>query len=354
LIPGIRYFFYERYKDMHLEEQSFDVFQRFYGMEQLLRALELKPGAQILDIGGYPGTFADYIKKALPGVNLVTLDQPQCQRGDYIRGSADALPFAKGSFDVVLSSDTLEHLSASRRVPAIIEMIRASRRWVILGAPFFHPCVELAEKSINALHEKCLANPNPWLKEHIENRLPKKDEALKILEHSGCEVAIFPNGSVVSWYILEAAQILLDTFPYLSPVKPSLSLAFNKYWAKQDDCEPAYRHIILADKTGKLPDQAKSLIKDFPEEESEPVIQKLTSLQEIAEQIAKTALSTFSDQEKAEEILSRGYIGKLEEILSFQKQEMENLQSKLNEKERHLKRLQSSPLFRLLSKLGFF
>lgn len=49
------------------------------------------------------------------------------------RGSADALPFADGSFDGVLSMRFLPHISCDSRRLMLKEMARVSRRWVIFS-----------------------------------------------------------------------------------------------------------------------------------------------------------------------------------------------------------------------------
>ena len=57
-------------------------------------------------------------------------------RVQFSRGSADALPFATGSFDVVLSIRFLPHLSADLRQRMLSEMARVSRRWVIVSLSY--------------------------------------------------------------------------------------------------------------------------------------------------------------------------------------------------------------------------
>jgi ubiquinone/menaquinone biosynthesis C-methylase UbiE len=52
------------------------------------------------------------------------------------RGSADALPFANGSFDAVLSIRFLPHIGAEQRRVMLKEMARVSRRWVFFSNSF--------------------------------------------------------------------------------------------------------------------------------------------------------------------------------------------------------------------------
>ena len=338
---------------MDLRNQSFDVYQRFSAIISLVGSLNLSEKPSILDVGGYPGALADFIKEALPGVRAITLDRPVCPRESYISGSAEALPFAHSSFDAVLSSDTIEHLLPEHRILAVKEMLRVSKRWLVIGAPFKSPCVEFAEEKINALYQKCFKKSHPWLMEHIERRLPDLSMIRKILEESGAGVTVYPNGSVVSWFIIEMVQILLDAFPMLSRFRKNLSQSFNALWAASDDQEPAYRHILVADKTGA----SSVLIPSPPSSVSAPdkdILARLQSLYALADGISGEILSLLSDPAASTQILTTRYIRQMEEILAFQEKEQQRLNKLADEQKRYLDRLNASSLFRLLRKFGLF
>ena len=53
-----------------------------------------------------------------------------------VQASATDLPFADGSFDLVLSSEMLEHLSPGDYGRAISEMSRVTRRYLLLTVPY--------------------------------------------------------------------------------------------------------------------------------------------------------------------------------------------------------------------------
>jgi SAM-dependent methyltransferase len=53
-----------------------------------------------------------------------------------VQASATDLPFADGSFDLVLSSEMLEHLSPDDYRRAISEMSRVTRRYLLLTVPY--------------------------------------------------------------------------------------------------------------------------------------------------------------------------------------------------------------------------
>jgi len=338
---------------MDLKNQSFDVYQRFSALIRLAESLHLSENALILDVGGYPGALADYMNEVLPGAHAITLDRPLCHRESYISGSAEALPFADSSFDAVLSSDTIEHLQPEQRILAVKEMLRVSKKWIVIGAPFKSPCVEFAEEKINALYQKCFKKSHPWLMEHIEHNLPDINFIRKILEESGAGLSVYPNGSVLSWFIMETVQILLDTFPMLSRFRQNLSQRFNALWAGSDDQEPAYRHILLADKTGAsltgIPSQPS--VVSIPDE---VVLKRLESLYALADEISEEIRSLLSDPAAVSQILTTRYIKQMEQVLGFQEEEQQRLNTMVEEQKRYLKRLNASILFRLLRKFGLF
>jgi|GEM_PF-553909 len=331
-----------------LESQSFDVYQRFSAICRIIAALGLEKGAAVLDIGGYPGTLADAFAAIFPDVKCTTLDVPPCDRPGYVVGSATALPFEEKSYDAVIASDTLEHLHCDSRMPAIQEMMRVSRRWVIIGAPFKSKPVEFAEERVNTLYQRCFGKPYSWLAEHIKNVLPEIDAVRGALEGSGASVVIFPNGAVISWFIMETVQILLETFPMLFPVKSSLSLRFSRLWAADDDREPAYRHILVADVTGApIPIAPPAL----PPMDEEAVIKKLRAVDELSHEIAGQILCLLSDSNQTSPILTTRYIRQMEEIIAYQEREQKRLQETTKRQEAYISKLRSSFLFRLFHKL---
>jgi SAM-dependent methyltransferase len=100
----------------------------------------LAPGDLILDVGCAKGFLLHDFRAAIPGVRVAGLDLSAyaVERAmDDVRpfllvGSADALPFADKSFDLVVSINTVHNLEQDRCVLAISEMERVSRRFKYL------------------------------------------------------------------------------------------------------------------------------------------------------------------------------------------------------------------------------
>ena len=100
----------------------------------------LGPGDLILDVGCAKGFLLHDFRAVIPGVHVAGLDVSAyaVERAmDDVRpfvlvGSADALPFADKSFDLVVSINSVHNLERDRCVQAISEMERVSRRFKYL------------------------------------------------------------------------------------------------------------------------------------------------------------------------------------------------------------------------------
>jgi protein-L-isoaspartate(D-aspartate) O-methyltransferase len=111
--------------------------------DAMIAAYGLKPGMRVLDVGSGKGFLLHDFKEAMPGIEVAGIDisnyavehtmgsvKPFCQVG-----SAAKLPWADGSFDLVLSINTLHNLYNYDLHAALKEMQRVSR-----GAKYL--CVE--------------------------------------------------------------------------------------------------------------------------------------------------------------------------------------------------------------------
>jgi len=100
----------------------------------------LAAGDLVLDVGCAKGFLLHDFRAVIPGVHVAGLDLSTyaVERAmDDVRpfvlvGSADRLPFADKSFDLVVSINTVHNLERDRCVLAISEMERVSRRFKYL------------------------------------------------------------------------------------------------------------------------------------------------------------------------------------------------------------------------------
>ena len=102
---------------------------------------EARP-TRVLDVGCGEGFTADFLRNRLPGLRVdgIDLDAGALRMAravdpgfPAVRGSAAALPFASGSYDLVLCNEVLEHVADPRAVLA--ELRRVARSQCVLSVP---------------------------------------------------------------------------------------------------------------------------------------------------------------------------------------------------------------------------
>jgi SAM-dependent methyltransferase len=225
-------------------ELPIDQFQRYLLTSRLVRLLDVPPGGRILDLGGAPGP----IELFLPEYEVVVLDiQGEHPGGRFVIADGGALPFADGTFDAVVSLDTLEHVPTSVRASFLTEARRVSTGAVVLSAPFDTPGVAAAERALLEFISARLSPDFPtavWLQEHVDWGLPKLDEALGGLTGGDWVSEALPSGYLPRWLGTMVAdhELLATGLPDLN----GLHAYYNAYVSPSDARTPSYRHIVAA------------------------------------------------------------------------------------------------------------
>ncbi len=128
---------YEKQVDKSIYE-----FKRYMSKErwcsvwnQLEEIRTLQPKS-VLEIGPGPGLFK--LIAAMIGIKIETLDFDPALVPDHV-GSATDLPFDDGTYDVVCAFQMLEHLPYDASQRAFTEMVRVSRRNIVISLPDARP-----------------------------------------------------------------------------------------------------------------------------------------------------------------------------------------------------------------------
>lgn len=98
---------------------------------QVDEAVQLAP-ARTLEIGPGPGLFKSV--SGLFGLKVETLDPDPELQPDHV-GTATALPFSDGEYDLVCAFQVLEHLPYEQSLLAFEEMARVARKNVLISLP---------------------------------------------------------------------------------------------------------------------------------------------------------------------------------------------------------------------------
>lgn len=240
-----------------LESLPFDQFQRYRVVQAAVRHLRAGRAGplEVLDLGGHAysldGTRSILpIRLCLPEDDTYVVDVQACDAPKYVRGSGTGLPFAAGSFDVVVSCDTLEHVPPGERGSFVEELLRVSRDYVILIAPFFQETTRLAEEILDQFVTKTLGVVHPALREHLDRGLPSREEMEGFLKGSDLDFVDFPSGYVYHWLTMMIAKHYLLSIPDSVEMHKMIDAFYNGYFAEGDERPPGYRHVYIVSRQG--------------------------------------------------------------------------------------------------------
>jgi hypothetical protein len=314
--------------------------------------LDLPSVPKILDVGGYPGTLLDF----LPEYYCITADTAFCPRAGYVCSSGYALPFKDKSFDVVLSTDTLEHVAESEREKFITEMLRVAKSYAIVAAPFDTAEVRFCDEKIADLHEVTLVKPHSWLGDHIDIGLPKIDWLTELLERRNVSYEIFSNGYVVTWFLLFGLDYLLQLFPSAGKLALEYHAIINKVWMHSEQREPSYRKVFLIKVSGgsiagEVVEGIGSRYCEVKEEND--ILERLHVINDLFRVMVKTINEVFGNNEVLNKTLTSKYVEQLEKAIKYHESEIGNLREQIKLHEEKTNYYERKLLVRILLKLGF-
>lgn len=130
-----------------------EIFRRFLGQDRF-------PSGRVLEVGCNVGAQLAILQSVNPSLELVGIE-PQSyalERAraahtniDFHQGTAYALPFEKGAFDVVMTNGVLIHIAPSDLPDALAEIHRTSKRYIFCHEYFSEEPREISYKGHTAL-----------------------------------------------------------------------------------------------------------------------------------------------------------------------------------------------------------
>jgi len=108
--------------------------------ERIADLLALVPDGinTVLDVGARDGFITYLLADRYPMVTALDLEKPQIVHSRIIcvKGNITALDFPSGSFDLVVCTEVLEHVPTKLLGTACAELVRVSKRCLLIGVPF--------------------------------------------------------------------------------------------------------------------------------------------------------------------------------------------------------------------------
>ena len=178
----------------HSEPGLFERYSRTY---QIMKSLSRLEFSTLLDVGGAEG-YKAYLAREIFGAKVTSSDlsEEACKRAreifniEAIPADVHNLPFGNEEFDVVLCSETLEHVRDLDR--AVRELLRVSKKAVVITVP--HETKEEIEHSADA-----------GMHSHIHAFEP---ESFSFLKTEGYEVI---SKKIISRLSMDIASRIIDT-----------------------------------------------------------------------------------------------------------------------------------------------
>lgn len=296
-----------------------------------VRAAHQLGALDVLDVGGYPCLTPRF----LPHDRVTTVDiiQPSepIPAARYLRADGAALPFADGSFDLVISLDSLEHVAQDRRQAYVSELLRASRRYVLLVAPFEQQETVLAERVLAEFVRVVNQEEQPQLREHRDFGLPDLEEWLAFFRSRGLECVSFSSGFVYNWLPMMLLKHYVMSLPNSDALHGAVDRLYNSTLQESDAREPGYRHGILVSKepSPRALDQAREALAPRGGPDRLELIERMEHLGLLLK-LADLHLSSRQDDRLREEVLAKErHILNIEAALASKEQHIHDLAAML-------------------------
>lgn len=160
---------------------------------------------KICEVGSGSFGLAAYCEQVIVGCDVMF---PASPVGNLlaVRASATQLPFETGAFDLVVSSDMLEHLCREEREAAVKELLRISSRHVVVGCPVGGQAWRWDER-LRLKYEREKGWVPAWLLEHAGTEFPEESEIRKILDEAGCQYKVVGNENVLMHYAIMRGEM---------------------------------------------------------------------------------------------------------------------------------------------------
>lgn len=229
-----------------------DLYSRNTVIAHLAQILSPNDQAKILDVGGRGAKLSWFFPESTQFSILDLAPKLEDDDVEYIQGDAQKIPFSDKNFDVVISTDMLEHVDKPFRAPVIREMLRVSKNYLIIGVPCGNGLIAKAEKHVQDQFKNITGREHPFLNEHSYYGLPKEEKIEEILNKEGVQFFKVKEGNLMSWYIQQLyagvqheQDITADKYKFYKFFNENLFELGNLR-------TPTYRTIFCIAKEGEL------------------------------------------------------------------------------------------------------
>ena len=134
-------------------------------------------------------------------------------------------------------------LLPENREISVSEMLRVSKNYIILGAPFFSEEAKEAEIKVNEFFRKLTGNDHQWLAEHIKNGLPSEKQLKDFLKINAFDYVAIETNNISNWVLMHL--FIFYSNKYGINVSEVYKFYNENFLELGDSLKPSYRKIYL-------------------------------------------------------------------------------------------------------------
>lgn len=283
---------------------------------------------RILDVGGCSPFLGELLRQSPLKTDLTILDilpKPEGLKVNYIQGDATKNDLSENSYDVVVSTDTLEHILPKGKDAFVRACVRLAKDACIIAAPFDTQAVHEAEIMVNDFNKKLFGVGQDWLEEHFEHKKPGLKATKKILDDLGVMYTDFGTNNLYSW-LFSSHMNLIEAKIGVSAVRArSIREHYNHILASSPEFTgPTYRHffVVYKNKAMAKADLPQAFLK---KPEPETLLQYMHDMMEVVAARMSDLKRSAARQEKLAH--ERGMeVERLHALLESQRNELARLE----------------------------
>ena len=195
---------------------------------------------KILEVGSGSLGIGPYLNQPFTGID-VDFSGPNWPAMRQITASAANLPFADHSFDIVICTDTLEHIHPHLRQQVTTELLRVTRNDLVLAFPAGNLAAQ-QDQELDHLYRHRFGQPFPFLTEHLRYGLPQVNQVKSWLNSPQMRIITTHNLKLRRWLMSGwmTKNFLVDIF------FRKILLLFLPILKILDQPPPHYRTYIFA------------------------------------------------------------------------------------------------------------
>lgn len=281
---------------------------------------------RILDVGGCSPFLGELLAKSPLKTDLTILDilpEPEGLKAKYIQADATKNDMPDGAYDVVISTDVLEHVPPKGKDAFVRACARLAKDVCILAAPFDTDGVHEAETMVNDFNKKLFGVGQDWLEEHFEFKKPGIAATQKVLDDMGVAYTHFGTNNLYSWLFSAHMNLIEAKIGIDAKKSRAIKRHYNRLLAFSPEfSEPSYRHFFVVFKDKKL---AGTDVPGVLQEKMEPD----TLLRYMHDMMAAVADRLIEFNERHEK--SAAQDARNAEVIAAQQKTIEQLQHQINE-----------------------